>query len=52
MNLAFVSFVIACVCFALLWLETSIGHLLDAGLFFTALGLALSSVPNWPNRGP
>lgn len=41
----FVAYVIACVCFALLWLEVAIGHLLDAGLFFVALGLALSTVP-------
>lgn len=43
--LALLSFVLAVACFAALWAELHVTHLLDAGLFFTALGLALDHVP-------
>lgn len=42
---AFISFVVAAVCFFLLWIAADITHLLEAGLFFTALGLALGHLP-------
>jgi len=49
----FIAFVIACVCFGLAWAEVSVGHLHDAGLFFTALGLALAHLPAITvRRGP
>lgn len=51
MPLAFIAFVIAAVCFFLAWIEASISHTIDAGLFFTALGLALAHLPDL-RRGP
>ena len=49
--MSFAAHVIAAVCFALAWAEVDIAHLVDAGLFFAALGLALAAAPPI-RRGP
>lgn len=47
--MSLIAYIAAAICFLLMWLEASVGHLLEAGLFFVAVGLALDHLPaGWP----
>jgi hypothetical protein len=50
--LSFVAYVIAAGCFVIQWGEwaDNAEHLIDAGLFFTAVGLAFQALPAVLNR--